>query len=105
MPTIAEGVGGLVGLARRGGRLAVGFEACAQAVAHKKAALVILAEDLSPTTAARFRHKIEKRMIDVIVHGNKSQWGRALGREEVGLMAVLDRGLAEAIRLKLKAAE
>ena len=105
MPKIAEGVEGLVGLARRGRRLAVGFEACIQAVAQKKAALIILAKDLSPATAKRFRNKIEDSPLKVLVHGSKSEWGRALGREEVGIMAVLDKGLGEAIMIKLKPAD
>jgi len=102
MSTIPEGVQGLVGLARRGGRLAVGFESCAKALLQKKAALIILADDLSPSTADRLKSKLPDASIPMIVHGMKSEWGRALGREEVGVMAVLDKGLAEAIMLKLK---
>jgi len=99
---MAEGVEGLVGLARRGGRLAVGFEACVKALSQKKAALIILADDLSPSTADRLKGKFPDASIPAIVHGLKNEWGRVLGREEVGVMAVLDKGLAEAIMMKLK---
>jgi len=105
MSTIAEDVKGLVGLARRGGRLAVGFEACVQAASKKKAALIIIAGDLSPASAERLKSKIPDSAIPVTVHGQKNEWGKALGREEVGVMAVLDKGLAKAIMLKLKNAD
>ncbi len=105
MSTIPEGVEGLVGLARRGARLAVGFEACAKALSQKKAALIILADDVSLSTADRIKSKFQEASVPMIVHGTKSEWGRALGREEVGVMAVLDNGLANAIMLKMKTAE
>jgi len=96
-----ERVAGLVGIARRGNRLALGFDACRRAVAEQKAALIILAEDLSPASATRLRHRVHASSIRVIVHGGKSEWGRLLGREQVGIIAVLDVGLAKAILQKL----
>lgn len=105
MSTIPEGVEGLVGLARRGRRLAVGFGACVQAVAQNKAALIILADDLSESTATKVRRQAEGHKVSLVVHGSKAAWGRALGREEVGVMALLDKGMAEAIMLKLNNAD
>jgi ribosomal protein L7Ae-like RNA K-turn-binding protein len=102
MSTIAEGAEGLVGLARRGGRLAVGFGACEQALAQHKVALIILAEDLSASTASKIHRQVERSRVSLIVHGSKAAWGRALGRDEVGVLAVLDKGMAEAIMSKIK---
>ena len=101
MSTIAEGVEGLVGLARRANKLAVGYEACERTVAKKQAALIILANDLSPASAARLRRRLTDPVIPLIVHGRKSAWGRLLGREEVGILTILDQGLAAAITEKL----
>jgi ribosomal protein L7Ae-like RNA K-turn-binding protein len=97
-----EGITGLVGLARRSGRLAVGFDACARAIGQRKAKLIILAQDLSSSTATKVRNRADERQVPLIVHGSKARWGKALGRDEVGVMAVLDSGFAEAIMRKLK---
>lgn len=101
MPTIAEGVRGLVGLARRANKLAVGFEACARNAAKKRAALILLAEDLSPATATRFRRKLSGVAVPILAHGRKAEWGSLLGREAVGVLAVLDKGLGHAIAGKV----
>lgn len=101
MPTIAEEVRGLVGLARRANKLIIGFDACARAAAKKQAVLILLADDLSLATAARFRKKLEARTVPLLVHGRKAEWGRLLGRDEVGILAVADKGLAVIIAEKL----
>lgn len=101
--SIAEPVQGLVGLARRANLLAIGFAACAEAVNKNKAAAILLAEDLSAASATRFRKRLGAFSGPIEIHGKKSEWGRLLGREQAGILAILDRGLAAAISEKLRA--
>lgn len=71
------------------------------ALLEGKAKLVLLAQDASDRT----RRKVEPKLGDVplaVVPAEKSQLGRALGRESCAICAVTDRGLARSISQRLE---
>jgi len=96
----------LLGLARRGGNLAMGEEPVAEACKLKKAQLVFLANDAGETIARRGRGMAESAGVPcAVIPCTKAELGFALGRATCALIAVTDRGLARAVLQKLAAAD
>lgn len=87
----------LLGLARRSGRLEVGFEAVRRALGTNKVHLLVLAQDLSAGTLGKFKASSAHEGIPVIKPASKQELGRALGRREAGIVAILDEGFSKAL--------
>lgn len=90
-------LGGLLGLARRGGRLAMGHDAVLRAVAARQAHLLLLATDASPRVVRRTREAAEAADVPLIVWSTKSALGALLGRRDLAVLAVCDAGFADAL--------
>ena len=93
---------GLLGLSLRGGRLAVGEEACVQAMRAGKAKLLLTACDAAGNTlrqAAFWSGKTHTPHISVPF--TKAQLGAALGRASCAVAAVTDKGLVLAVEKAL----
>jgi ribosomal protein L7Ae-like RNA K-turn-binding protein len=87
----------LLGIARRAGALALGTEAASQAVRRHRTRLILLAQGLSPRTAAKMRAEAEKTGVhtaDIAVGMDSLEY--ALGKR-VGVIAVNDAGFAKAL--------
>ena len=92
----------LLGLARRGGNLAMGEETVAEACKTGKARLVFLASDAGDTIARRGRNMAEGAGVSLaVLPCTKAELGFALGKATCALIAVTDRGLARAVLQKL----
>lgn len=87
---------GLLGLCRRAGKLAIGFDAAAAAIKKRTASAVLTAQDVSPKTAKELRFLAAGTEIPVIpLPLSKEQIGAALGLlKPVGALAVTDPGFA-----------
>ena len=96
----------LLGLALRGGNLALGEEPVADACRTGHARLVMLAADAAGNTADRAARLIGDRNVPLVtLPYEKSQVGFHLGRGTCALLAVTDAGLAAAVMKKLAAAD
>jgi len=82
----------------KAGRLASGEVGCESALKGKKAKLIILAEDASENTKTKFINSAKFYAVDLIVYGNKSELGYALGKGERSVVAVTDTGFAAKLR-------
>ncbi len=88
---------GLLGLARRAGKLAVGFSAVEKIVRRGEAPFIILAQD----TGASQKNKIERweplsgMLSDVLTAEELAQ---AMGREKLSVVGVSDAGFVKGIR-------
>ena len=85
-----------MGLALRAGKLAVGEEPVRLALLDGTAKTVFLAQDASDHT----RRKVEPKLGTVplqTIPANKSELGRALGRESCAICAVTDKGFARSL--------
>jgi len=82
-----------LGLARRAGQVAVGFEQVRAALRSSAAAVLVAAADSSPDG----RRKLRRLAVDlpVITAFSKAELGAALGREEVVHVAVVPGRLAQ----------
>ena len=95
-----------LGLARRGGNIALGEEPVAEACKLKKAVLVLIAADAGETTARRGRSMADSAKLPcAVLPCTKAELGFAVGRASCALAAVTDRGLARGVAQKLAAAD
>ena len=87
----------LLGLALRGGSLAVGEEPVREACKTRRAALVLAAADAAQNSADRSRRWAEESGVTwVRLPWDKETLGAALGRGLCAVAALTDRGLAAA---------
>lgn len=92
----------LLGLALRGGNLAVGEEPVETAARAKDARVLLLAADAADNTRRRAEHFAEAgQCLWLRAPFTKEELGRALGRTSVAIAAVTDIGLANAVVRRL----
>lgn len=85
-------VAGLLGIARRAGRLSTGFDAVCAQIGEGKAELVLLACDLSEKTGKELRYAARDRKLSAIrLPLDKETISRALGLKKAGGRAGADR--------------
>ncbi len=94
----------LLGLALRGGRLAVGEEPVALAAKAGQARLLLVASDAAGNTLRRAEHLArEGHCLWLVLPFPKAELGGALGRGSAALAALTDLGLAAAVAERLAA--
>ncbi len=95
---------GLLGLARQGGRLAVGEKPVEDACRLKKARLVLTASDAAENSVSKAKREAEYAGIPhVSLPWDKETLGAALGRSLCAVAALLDAGLARTFAERLAA--
>ncbi|HPU63019.1 MAG TPA: ribosomal L7Ae/L30e/S12e/Gadd45 family protein [Mobilitalea sp.] len=92
----------LLGIATKSNNIVSGEFLTEKAVKEYKAALVIVAEDASDNTKKRFRDMCTYYNVPIYFFGTKDDLGHAMGKEFRASLAVLDKGLADAIEKELK---
>lgn len=99
MPT-PDKLHGLLGMARRAGKLSIGFDASLAAVKDGKSALLLLAGDASPKTEKECRFTADSFGAKVCtLPYDKAALADAIGMSKpVAVAAVCDSGFAKAIR-------
>lgn len=92
----------LLGLALRGGRLAVGEEPAALAAKAGQARLLLTASDAAGNTLRRAEHLAEEgHCLHLTLPFTKAELGGALGRGSAAIAALTDLGLAAAAAERL----
>lgn len=92
-----EKLAGLLGLARRAGRLITGTDAVKESLAAGRTQLVLLAADLSPKSEKELRFAAGSTPLTA-TGMTKEELGRITGRQKpVGVAATEDRGFAAAM--------
>ena len=96
----------LLGLALRGGHLAVGEEPVREACKTRRATLVLTAADAAQNSADRARRWAEESGVPWRqVPWDKETLGNALGRKLCAVAALTDQGLTAALAEKLRPAD
>lgn len=85
----------LLRFARKAGKLAVGRSAVIKAHKQKRIALAILATDATPKAQKIVEHL---QGVSAVRFGTKSELGELLGRNEVGMIGVLDHQFAASLK-------
>ncbi len=88
---------GLLSSARRAQHVALGSEAVRRCLTDELAKVIIVATDARASATTPWVAE-SVAAGNTIAWGNKKILGAALGREEVGVLAILDDGLARALR-------
>ena len=92
----------ILGMAKKAGLLAVGYEAAAIAARQGKARLIITASDASESAVRRAKSNAETNEVTYIaVPYTMFELGRTAGRGSPGTIAFLDKGLADSFIKKL----
>lgn len=98
----AESVLGLLGIALRGGKLALGEQPVADMAEAKKARVILLACDAAENSKKRARALSERFGVPLLeMPCSKEQLGGALGRASLAVCAVTDMGIAVAAAKQL----
>ena len=89
----------LLGLARRAGKLELGFDAAASTARNQKARLLLAAEDISEKTFKNLRYEGERAGVPVLrLKTGMKETGQACGIKRAGVLAVTEQGFSEALR-------
>ena len=88
---------GLIGLARKAGKLTIGSDASREALVRDRVHLMILAEDVSPGSGRKIEGMAKDRGIPVIRFSSKSVLGNLLGREKVAVLGILEESFAKGL--------
>ena len=92
----------LLGLALRGGNLAVGEEPVEAVARARDARVLLLAADAAPNTRRRTEHFAQAgQCLWLQLPFTKAELGKAVGRSSAAIVAVTDIGLANAVVRRL----
>ena len=93
----------LLGMARKSATFVAGSNAVLDALGRGSAlAVVILAEDISPSIGEKVSYKAEQKKIKTVKLFNKSELGRILGRAERSVVGLPEGKLADAFLFDLQ---
>ena len=92
----------LIGIATKSNNIASGEFQTEKAVKEHKAILVIVAEDASDNTKKMFTNMCTHYNVPIYFRGLKNELGHCMGKEFRASLAILDKGLADAIDKQLK---
>ncbi|ABZ84845.1 ribosomal protein, l7ae family [Heliomicrobium modesticaldum Ice1] len=94
---VTDKVHGLLGLARRAGKIAAGDSAVEANLKKQKVFLLLFTEDASAGVVQKYSHWCGDLGIPTVTYGQKEVIGQAIGLSPRTLVAVLDEGFAKAI--------
>lgn len=96
-----------LGMARKAGKIALGFDSVVLALRGKKARLTLVAADASDSTKKRVADKAAFYEVPCeIINYTRRELGKAFGKPPCACAAVCDGNFAEMVRqAKLKTAE
>lgn len=92
---------GMIGLARKAGKIAAGAFPAEKAIKKHHAFFVMIAEDASLNTRKQFQDMCSFRNIPCRVYGTKDLLGSSTGLEQRSVLAFTDPSFAEAVMKKL----
>lgn len=84
----------MLGIAKKGGNISIGFDAACFDIKNRKSILVIIAVDASTKTKENVQFLCKKHSIKYIEYGEKEILGKSLGRKVVSVMSVNDTNIA-----------
>ena len=92
----------LIGLALKGGNAAIGRDSVRAAIHSGNFVYLFLARDAGNAIKDEMQALSRVQRVAMTELGSRKSLGRALGRNEVAIVAITDRGLANAINEALR---
>lgn len=96
---------GLIGLAKRAGKISTGEAVCSGKIKSREARLVLIAADASDNTKKSLINSCNYYNIPFVLFSDKQQLGNFTGGGFKSVVAICDGGFAKSISEKIKAAE
>lgn len=84
----------MVGLAKKGGKISIGFDVTCSEIKSNNSKLVLIAEDASEKTKKNVIYFCEKNNCKYIKYGEKELLGKSLGKKMVSVLSVNDENIA-----------
>ena len=92
-----EKIKGLLGLARRAGKLIFGTEACISNIEKKKIKLILIASDAAERTKLNFENICEKYSIPILEVLDEEEMSKAIGRTNKVVVGIEDVNFSKEI--------
>jgi len=96
---------GLIGLAKKAGKVLTGESAVKEAIRFNKAYLVIIAEDASDNTKKNITDSCKYYDVTYYISLTKTTLGNAVGNEYNAAICITDEGFAKAILKRINGGE
>lgn len=96
---------GLIGLARRAGKVSFGTESSIETIEKKKAKLVIVAEDSSDRTKKNFKELSEKLNIPFRIAGTIEDLSKSIGQVNKAVLVIKEENFAKEILKRIDGGE
>ena len=96
---------GLLGLARRAGKISFGTESSIETIEKKKAKLVIIAEDCSDRTKKNFEELCKKVNVEFRIVGTIELLSQSIGQVNKAVLVVKDENFAKEILKRIDGGE
>lgn len=84
----------MLGLARKGGKISIGFDASCGDIKTKTSVLALIAEDASEKTKKNIKFECTKYDCRYIEYGEKELLGKCLGKKMVSVLSINDENIA-----------
>lgn len=96
---------GLLGLARRAGKVSFGTESATETIEKKKAKLVIVAKDSSDRTKKNFKELCEKINVQIRIIGTIEDLSQSIGQVNKAVIVIKDENFAKEILKRIDGGE
>lgn len=95
-PDYKSKIVGMLGFARRAGKVTFGFDACVKDMRDNKAKAVFISNDASDRTFTKMSEECKRLNVrSAVFPFDKEILGRAIGRDGVAVAAVTDKSFAD----------
>ncbi|NLK65673.1 MAG: 50S ribosomal protein L7ae [Tissierellia bacterium] len=84
----------MLGIARKGGNVSIGFDSTKLNIENNKSFLVIIACDASEKTKKNIKFICNKYNCEYIEFGEKEILGKSLGKNVVSVLSISDKNIA-----------
>lgn len=96
---------GLLGLARKAGKISFGTESAIDTIERKKAKLVIVAKDSSDRTKHNFQNLCKKQNIPIRFYGTIEELSKCIGQNNKAVITIQDKNFSNEIVKKIDGGE
>lgn len=85
----------MLGIARKGGKISIGFDVTCSEIKKNKSVLVMIALDASEKTKKNIQYDCDKYDCKYIEYGEKELLGKCLGKKMVSVLSINDENIAK----------
>lgn len=96
---------GLIGLARKAGKISFGRESSQETVQKGKAKLVIVAKDSSQRTKESFEKLCQKYNVPIEIIGEIEELSKSIGQENKAVIVIKDNNFAKELIKRIHGGE